>query len=637
MNHLENYDLVKSLVEKKNRYYDTLKPKFEILNNRWKRYVGESLTPDTRKAGVDDWKSKVSVPKATANTDAVSATVTNIICSSSPMIQVTKSRDLDVDAAEYGEKICGYMLRGNKFRSRILPALARNAEIQEMQVLKLQWIDRSRKVTSIPSLEEMEHFWNEIAIQSKKLGVDYPDPQTDFAGFKIWLEGMKQTGNDFPNMPQPISTSKAAYIGPWYTLPFYGNMFYDPFVEDPQEQEVIFERKRIPQSYLMALSDPEDENAPFDREAVLRGLSRSSSSRFSIEETAYYQTLGLDTSLMDGQTEPFGIVLEAYMPTHPEVQFGVILNEDTFINKDVVNPNPSGDIPYSFVQRKRISNSALGQSPYKHNGPLLDELSTLESAKLNITAITSEPSFTRKGAKAGSMQGLEDYLGGKIYDVSDHGDMQQIEVKVPNALFQENAYLEATIDMGWGVGGNVRGQQATTGRIPLGETQARLTQATLPLIEFAREIEDAIITTIPWAFNMFYEYGDETTRLKLLNRLETLDMAKISQILEMDFVFTGATQAGNRGELAQLILMWTKEFREALRPDEYRAFAKATATLLGIPDMNTIMTEQPPMMPPDPSLAPPMDPNAPVMPSGAPTGAPTAPNLPVPPVAPAAR
>jgi hypothetical protein len=107
-------------------------------------------------------------------------------------------------------------------------------------------------------------------------------------------------------------------------------------------------------------------------------------------------------------------------------------------------------------------------------------------------------------------------------------------------------------------------------------------------------------------------------KLKLLNKFEALDMQKINQVLEMDFEFVGATQTGNREQLGSTIMNWLREAVKVLRPEEMRGFIKTTGTLLGIPDIGSIMTETPPMLPP------PTDGLTP--PNGAPTGAAMPPN-----------
>lgn len=588
--------LVSDLMLKKERYYNTLKPIFNKMLERWKVYIGEAPpNADPRDAEKEEWRSYVNVPKATANTDAVAATVTNIITSSSPIIQAVRANDLNVDLAEYAEKLIAYTFRGNKLRSRIIPPLVRSAEIQGMQPVKVQWQDRSRSVYSQPSLVEMESFWNEVSIVSTQLGLSIPDARTDPNAFEVWMDMVRTAGHPVPEMPKASYRSKSAYIGPWFSLPAFWNLFYNPFIVDPQEQEVIFERTIVPASYLKALSG---DDGPYNPECVEYGLTHSVGSRYTEEEQAFYEYVGYSPSDLDGGVEPFGEVIEAYMPTHPEIQFAAILNRTVIINNDWSNPLPSGDMPYTFVHRKRSSHASIGYSPYVHNKTMLEELSAIRSSRLDAVSLTAVPAFNSKGGKLAGGNTIQNYQPGKIYH---NEDIDQIKITVPDALFRESNDTEVMIDQGWGVGGNVRGQQATQGRVPLGESQSRLTQATLPLIELAREVEDSLEITIPWIFNLFYEYADETTRVKLLNRLEPLDFAKINQILEMEFNFTGATQAGNRGELAQLILMWMKQFGDAFIPAEKRQLAIITATLFGIPDIKSAMQADNPLAVPPPT------------------------------------
>lgn len=634
----KNKSLVDSLIAKKTRYYELLKPTLETSLTRWERYLGGKPIQKKDKDPVKQaWQSNVSIPKATANTDTVSASVANIICSANPIIQAVRARDLQVNIAEYGEKLVSYTFRGNKLRSRIIPAAARNAEIQGMQAIKLEWMDRSRRVVSTPSEEDNEYFWNEVMTVAKEKGVEFPDPETDMEAFKVWLDMMRQSGSDIPEMPQASSTHKAAYMGPWYSLPAFWNIFYNPFIADPQEQEVIFERCIMPISHIEALAGKKDGDLPFLDSEVAYGLMHPRSNRYTDEERKYYELLNFNVGELEGRVEPFGEIIKCYMPTHEGMQYVCILNECAIINIDKEIPNPTGDMPFTFIQRKRNSNVAIGQSPYRHNGPILDELDALENAKLDFTNLASIPSFYSKGAKGASGGSISDYQPAKIYPVAEHGEIKQIEIKVPDVLFRETDNLNNVMDMGWGVGGNVRGQQATVGRVTKDENQSRLAQATLPLIELAREIEDALIVTIPWIFAMFHEYADENTKLKLLNRFETIDMQKVNQVLEMDFEFVGATQAGNREQLGGVIMNWLGEAVKVLRPDEARGFIKATGTLLGIPDIGSIMTEQSPLaMPmPDGSIPPNGAPTGPAMPpngqSGPANGVPPAiPGMPLP-------
>lgn len=634
----QNKEFIDSLIAKKTRYYELLKPTFEISLLRWERYLGGRPVQKENKDKVKAaWQSDINIPKATANTDAVSASVANIICSANPIIQAVRARDLDTSSAEYGEKLISYMFRGNKLRSRIVPAAVRNAEIQGMQAIKLEWMDRSRKVISEPTQEDNEYFWNEVLTVAKEKGVEYPDPEVDMEAFKVWLDMMRSGGAMIPEMPESRSSHKAAYMGPWYSLPAFWNLFYNPFISDPQEQEVIFERSIIPISYIIALADSKDPDSPFLPKEVEHGLKYPRSQRYTDEERKYYELLNFNMGELEGRAEPFGELIKCYMPTNGGMQYACILNECAIINRDKDNPNPTGDMPFSFIQRKRNSNVAIGQSPYRHNGPILDELNALENARLNVTNLTSIPAFYSKGAKSAAGASIADYQAGKIYPVSEHGEIAQIKVTVPESLFKESDYLNNTIDMGWGVGGNVRGQQASVGRVTKDENQSRLAQATLPLIELAREIEDALIVTLPWAFSMFATYADKETKMKLLNKFEKLDMQKINQVLEMDFEFVGATQAGNREQLGGVIMNWMGEAIKVLRSEEARGFIKATGTLLGIPDINSLMTEQSPMaMPmPDGSIPPNGAPTGPAMPpngvSGPANGAPPAiPGAPIP-------
>lgn len=620
----KNKSFIDSLILKKERYYELLKPTFEISLMRWERYLGGQPPQQQARVGKQKWQSSIAIPKATANTDTVAASVSNIICSANPIIQAVRARDLEVDTAEYGEKLVSYTFRGNKLRSRILPPAIRNAEIQGMQALKVEWMDRSRRVVSNPSQEEYEHFWNEVLVYAKDKGGSFPDPEEDMEAFKAWLETARGSGADIPNMPEPTTTHKSAYMGPWYSLPAFWNLFYNPFIADPQEQEVIFERCIMPESYIKALADKKDPDSPFDMKEVEYGLKYPRSNRYTDEELKYYEMLRFAPEMLN-TNEPFGEIIKAYMPTNPDAQYVCILNRCAIINVDRENPNPTGDMPFVFIQRKRNSSVAVGQSPYRHNGPLLDELNALEEAKVDAVNLVSVPAFYSKGAKGAGANSIADYQAAKIYPVSEHGEIQQIMIKVPDALFREADSLNNTIDMGWGVGGNVRGQQATVGRVTKDENQSRLAQATLPLIELAREVEDALIVTIPWVFSMFAAYADETTKLKLLNRLENLDMQKINQVLEMDFEMVGATQAGNREQLGGVLMNWLDKAIRVLRPEEARGFIKATGTLLGIPDIGSIMTDPLPMlpMPTDGTLGPN---GAPISPTGAPNGGPAAAN-----------
>lgn len=625
MNITDNQDLARDLIQKKNNYYDVLKTSFQDQLKRWRMYYGRvPPQPDTRTQpdDKDNWKSYVNVPKATANTDAVSATVTNIICSSSPLLQAIRTRDLNVELAEYAEKIYSYAERGNKLRSRIIPAWARNTEIQGMQALKTMWQDRSRKVYSVPTPAEYEFFWNQVLLIKNETGADYPDPKVDMEGFKVWCDIQRSAGKQLGQMPEPSSKFIAGYQGPWYSLPAFWNLYYNPFIPDVQEQEVVFERTVVPISYIKAMAG---EGKAYDEGCVMYGLQHAKSSRYTTEEQAFYNDIGLNTEQLNNAKEATAEVIEAYMPSNPDIQFAAILNDCVIINNDFNNPNPAGDIPYVFAQRKRDSNTALGHSPYTHNEGMLKELSALESAKLTAISLASVPAFKRKGNAMASMQGIEDYIPAKIYDISTGGDLEQIEIKVQPELYKQQAEIDAIIDMGWGVGGNVRGQQASVGRVTQGEFQSRLAQATLPLIEFARELEDSLQITVPWCFAMFKKYSDEETRYKLFNKLESIDVDKINQILEMDFQFTGATQAGNRTEMAQLILMWMKQIMPAIQPPQMLQLAKTTATLFGIPDIGSILGDPNPMA--DalaagaiPGMTPSLGPNPMAPPVGAPNG-----------------
>ena len=560
----------------------------------YRNFVADPAIRDPRDKNKGRWQSFVMPPKPFANTNSAAATISDIITSVDPIVQVTRRRDLKQEQAIFAENVVTYWMDGNQFDTRILPVLARSAEIGASQWIKMTWVDRRRRANFRYTIDDYENWWNQAFIAAQQTGVQMPDRRVDPDAHDVWIEQMRGGGFELADFPIVGESDSSAFIGPWYTLPQPWNLAYDPFVDDLQAQGVIYERMVFPTSYVDSLSRKDDPRAPYDADAVAYARRRNKpSERFTTHEALYYQTLGLDPDSYPSQSDsPFDELIECYTANDPERQFAVILNGVCCINKDYKPAFPHGDNPYSDVQRVRMPASSIGLSPFTPTETLLYESVGLRSARLNAVTIATNPAWGARGAGASGITSINKLVPGGVYPNIGKDDFTPLTFPIPAAAFQEDRQTAFDIDEGWGIDSSARGQQATVGRVSLGEYQGRRTQATLPLIGVAREIESAVERTIPWGFHLLMAFAPTETLVRLSGALQRLDNIKLAEALKLDLRFQGATQTRNRSEQAQIVLLMQEKFKGVLGPMEQRELLKLTWSLNGLQDPQGFLDEE---------------------------------------------
>lgn len=627
----EGTAFARSHVRRRDAFNDVLLKHNDRVIRNYRNYVADPAIRDPRNKTKERWRSFVMPPKPFANTNSAAATVSDIITSVDPIVQVTRRRDLQQEKAVYAENIVSYWLDGNQFDTRILPVLARSAEIGATQWIKMTWVDRRRSANYRYTVDDFENWWNQAFIAAQQTHVAMPDRRVDPDAHEVWIEQMRGAGFDLPDFPRVGESDSAAFIGPWYTLPMPWNIAYDPFVDDIQAQGVIYERMIFPTSYVDSLSQRDDPRAPYDADAVAHARRRNRpSERFTTHEAMYYECLGLDPGSYPSQTDsPFDELIECYTANDPERKFAVILNGVCCINKDLGPAFPHGDNPYSEVHRVRMPGSAIGLSPFTPTETLLYESVGLRSSRLDAVTIATNPAWGARGAGASGITSINKLVPGGVYQNIGKEDLTPLTFPIPAQAFQEDRQNAFDIDEGWGIDSSARGQQASVGRVSLGEYQGRRTQATLPLIGVAREVESAVERTIPWGFHLLMAFAPEETMVRLSGSMQRLDNIQLAEALKLDLRFQGATQTRNRAEQAQIVLLIQDKFKGVLGPLEQRELMKQVWSLNGLQDPQGFLDEQTGQQMQAKFLGIPLGPQQGILPPPGAGGAPGAPGNPM--------
>lgn len=591
----EGLAFARAHVRRRDAFNEVLTKHNDRVIRNYRNYVADPAIRDPRNKTKERWRSFVMPPKPFANTNSAAATISDIITSVDPIVQVTRRKDLQQEKAIYAENIVSYWMDGNQFDTRILPVLARSAEVGATQWLKMTWVDRRRRAQYRYTIDDYENWWNQAFIAARQTGVAMPDRRVDVDAHNVWIEQMRGAGfPDLPDFPVVGESDSAAFIGPWYTLPMPWNIAYDPFVDDLQAQGVIYERMVFPTSYVDSLSQRDDPRAPYDADAVAYARRRNKpSERFTSHEAQYYECLGLDPGAYPSQQDsPFDELIECYTANDPERQFAVILNGVCCINKDYRAAFPHGDNPYSEVHRVRMPSSAIGLSPFTPTETLLYESVGLRSSRLDAVTVATNPAWGARGAGASGITSINKLVPGGVYQNIGKEDLTPLTFPIPDQAFQEDRQNAFDIDEGWGIDSSARGQQASVGRVSLGEYQGRRTQATLPLIGVAREIESAVERTIPWGFHLLMAFAPQETMVRLSGSLQRLDNIQLAEALKLDLRFQGATQTRNRSEMAQIVLLIQDKFKGVLGPIEQRELLKQVWSLNGLQDPQGFLDEE---------------------------------------------
>lgn len=638
-------DTIDGVIRAGERYRSASQPRFRAFIRNHRLYTADPRINDPRDPVKEKGRSWVTVPKAFMNTNAAAATVVDVLTSVDPMVRAMRVADTKQDEANYAERVLDYIATGNKLRTRIFPALARNIEIQGSQPIKVGWADRSRMGTITTSQEDYEDWWLKVMEAARHTSAP-PDLRTDPIAFEVWAQQAEQAGHPIPPRPQPTGPQLIkGYKGPWFTLPSIWNLWLDPTQEELQLQECIIERIVQPQSYIDAkLKQP--NFGGLDPEAVAHargnGRGKGAMDRFNEFQTAFYRYLDIDPQQFLAKSEytTHDVVYEVYMPNNPEQKFLTMLNEAAIINRRRdVSPYPFGDAPYVMPHRIAIPGSAYGMSPYQPTERLMYEQSALRSLRFDAMSFSATPAFTVLNAAYASLPAsMRQMKMGGMYPVPIHEALKSIDIKVPREVFLENSETSNDIDEAWGIGANVRGQQAVTGRVPATESSARQTQATLPLIQVARAIEAAFEETIPWQFLMVREYCTEGEMLVMGGAEGASSMkvekSRLSEVMQGQYRFQGATSTRNRETTVTLLGGWLKNAGADLRPWERREAHAIALRLLGIPGADQLVdpmvtstlkmidTAPPPGI--DPETGQPLPPGAPGL------GAPGVPGAPMP-------
>jgi hypothetical protein len=601
----EDRQIIGGVLRRLDRYREASRPKFRAMIRNHRLYTADPRINDPRDPVKEKWRSWVTSTKVHSNVNTESAIVTDVITSSDPLIKASRVHDAQQSEATYGENVLDYIAEGNQLRSRLLPELARNLSIQGTVVVKCDFVDFSREGELYTTQEDMEAWWSKVLEIAGILGVQPPDMQTDPKGFEVWKQQAEMAGNPIPDFPKSGRQMIRGYKGPWYSIPKIWDIFMDPFQPDMQRQECIIEVVIQPRSLLdgRLAAQRAAGGGTIDEQAVTyarkHGLA-TSSEKFNEYVRSYYEYLDLSPQnyLVTEKEDPWDVFYEVYMPNGAEHKYLSILNECAIINtKRDVSPFPFGDAPYFSVKRIPMTGSAYGLSPIQAVERLIYEISATRSKRMDLTNLAGNPAFEVVAAAYNDLPKTgRSMIAGGFYKVPTKGSISQIQVAVPDALFRENAETERETDETWGIGGNLRGQQATVGRVPATETQARQTQATLPLIAVARQIEDGLASTFPWCFLMLREYCSDEELVGMGGsgggELLRIDKAKLALNMAQKFRFQGATSTRNRDQQSTMIANGVRTFANAIQPHELRKLAVHYFRLQGLPGVDELMDPQ---------------------------------------------
>lgn len=587
-------------------YFQQCTPVWERAARYWRLYLSDKDDP----RGPDElWRANLFIPRPYSAIEASVAVLSDIFNSADPPIQAEGRGFEDNDEGSI-ERLLAYQLHADFSRKKV-PQILRARGIQGTEFCQLTWVERTHTFTTVPRQRDQDDFHKAMMDVASQLGgVPPPDPQREPEGFDAWRQLVNATGKvKVPSPPSRVSERKqfVRYRGPSLQRVPLWDVLVDPTVDEMEDQQAIMRRMVKPTRWVEGMAGPE-EWKPYDQAQVALALSKSGkglgasgtayNQRFQSRQQAVYDILGITTS---STKDPFyenpAEIFECYFPG------GGVLGEYPFLvllNGVVINKRP-GDMPFAHgmvpllaIRNVQIPGYLHGISDLQPPEHLFYELNTFRNLRLDGATLAVLPVFA-KLMNMGVPELMRKISPGAIIPVPRMDGLQTLlKHTMPEAAYREPEDIMRDIDDATSIGGNVKGQTSTVGRVPATESTQRLQQALNRLKMAAVQFEEDLGPYIPQSLGLWYEFGDSDLRQKIAGSdpLAGIPRESLLEGMAEDYTFRGATNAINRGEIVTSLQNFGKEYGQFLTPPEMRELMASVIDAIGVRRKKAIVSDE---------------------------------------------
>lgn len=584
--------LVKDIEEQFRHLEQVLKDPYENMVRWWRLYLAQQDDPRTDEE--KEWRSNVFVPYPYSVVETEAAAHAEILNSTDPLVQAEGVGDEDEGPAKTLERLLDYQLRMNRWRRKLFMFL-RECGIQGVVPFKTYWVEKSMPIVLFPTKVEWEDF-NKALLDALKLGAPPPpDLATEPKNFEAWrrmVNTAKKTS--IPEPPYGGRQRFVQYRGPWHQRISLFDLFFDPHIEDIQDQPIVIHRMILPLRWLLERTGP-GEDKKFDPGQVAAALSGWGGERHAEQDRSINDFINLsDTAFQDPIYEKGVELWEVFRPTSPECHL-IILNRKTIINKNpTAMPFWHGQIPITFLRRSQIPGRALGISAIQQPEKLFYELQALRNLRVDAVTLATLPVLARL-REMGMSDKQRKIRPGAVFESSRPDAWQQLtKIQVAPEIFREIPDIKNDIDEANATGGNVRGNQATIGRVSATESQGRLTQALTRMKHNAIAYEEDLQSAVEQSSMLWYQFAKEDLRVNVGGKggNVTVKKAELMEALAYNMRFRGATRAVGKDMLVQQLNQFGKDFATFMSPTELRALMDRIYETMGMKGKDAVLTPE---------------------------------------------
>lgn len=590
-----DHDSFIKLVDETDAYYEQqLQPFFDQFLPNWKLYL--AMREDKRKED-EKWRANVFVPYPYSGLETKIEAMLDIMDSADRWIQMEGVDADDERNANPVELALDHVFRKNKFRSRVIGQLMRSGGVQGAQAYQVVWRRRTTPVDWIPEPGDLADLKEKVSIAIDNGAPKPPDPVTEPAQFRLWRD-MVLTSKKVDSMPDPTRRDVVLWNEP-YIKPFdISYLRFDPCIDEWEDQPIVIKHSVVSEEWLHA----QVKAGEFDEEQVAAALSGPEGS--SGGESPFFNEWRKEQAALMGTgvltvANPLlrnpHVIREVFQPRQG-IKYAVVLNNKAVINKDVEKmPYAHGGFPVGLFVPQPVPGFAIGLSHFHQPKSLYYEMNTLRSMRLDAVLISLLPILLRE-KDAGMPELRRVFRPGTVLDVNRASAVQQLVAKtVDPAAFREIFDIKQDIDETEATGGNVRGGQATIGRVSASESNDRTNRALVRMKGAVRRVEDQIDPMVKQALWLMYEFMDAKMRFQIgggKDPFAYVAKSEVYEALDRDFRFRGATRVLNRELLAQQSMAWGKEFGANLAPVEMRSLMRRSYIALGLRGEDEVIQPQ---------------------------------------------
>ena len=543
---------VKRIEELENYYRQHLSPRFQEMVEDWALYL--AVHKETRRDKEKKWRANVRVPYPYSMVETIAATMTDIMGSPDPAIQVEGIGGEDQDFARGLETLFDNTLRANKWQLQKAMAFRSNP-IQGTEVFKLGWREVRRNLYLRPKAEDYAFFEQAVQAAVKAgAGMAPEDPQ-EFERWRMDVNLVKKFG-DIPAAPISGWKSMREYAGPWLERVPIFDLRFSPNRDPLSPLPIIIQRIVVSKKWLMSMSGPEAWK-PYDLEQVTRCLGGWDGKLWEQWQDQINEMMGIKQRVLDDPYHDDSAELwEAWEPD-AELPFKIILNRKAIINK---KPNEllyaHGQGPYHFIRNIPVAHQYLGMSEYQQSRRLFAEMDTMRSLRLDAVVLQVLPIFM-KLKDQGMTDVMKQIRPGMVVDVPSANSIKQLlefHTNI-NDAFREVSEIKADIDETAATQPQVRGSTASVGRVSATEIQQRLNQALVRTKDRVVRVEEELSDIPKQALMLWYQFGDPQMVIKASGdrgaQGYNIPRDRFLDALQYDVRFRGASKVLNKDMAAQ--------------------------------------------------------------------------------------